>query len=235
MTKHINQDQPPIEEAFIDMVNHELKSPLATIKISAEIIQKKFSNIQEPAFLESLQKINSRVDYLAALINDYTDLVRIQSKKNIFKYEVCYFDKLLEESTCDFNDKFKPTYFEKINILQEKIKVDKNMFKKIVVSLVRYLEKISNNPIKILISTRLKDGSLIVNFRSCNKDLKLNKDFFEVNHLTKIQGKKWKEKNDLRISSVLAKEIFNHCGGNFSVYYNDNWEAVCCFSIPVLV
>ncbi len=235
MTKPIVPDEPSSEEQFIDMVNHELKSPLATIKISAEILQKRNQQGQDLHFSESIEKINSRVDYLASLINDYTDLIRIQSELLNFKDEICVFSELVYESTCDFNFKFKRLKFEKYGITKYKVSVDKERFRQVILSLVKYIEKISDACKKISLYSKSKGDFLIINLRSSNnKDKKREAGIFEPGKLTSYQSKLWKEKTELRITPVFAAEIFKHCGGKFSVLYNKKAEIICCFTLPLI-
>lgn len=71
---------------FISMVSHELKTPLSSMKISAEYLESE-SNVDPPVQKELLQIIIRNIDRQARLINDILDLSMINAGKMEYRLE----------------------------------------------------------------------------------------------------------------------------------------------------
>ncbi len=69
-------------------IAHEIKNPLTPIKLSAQRLEKKFSNlIDEPAFREGVRVIVRQVDHLQGLVKEFSEFAKLPeitpSKNNI--------------------------------------------------------------------------------------------------------------------------------------------------------
>ncbi|MGI5841139.1 MAG: histidine kinase dimerization/phospho-acceptor domain-containing protein [Patescibacteria group bacterium] len=70
--------EPLPQESFIQFVSHELKSPLTTIKLFAEILFSKLAKTNlDKKNLSHLSKIDAKIESLVSEINDFADLVRL--------------------------------------------------------------------------------------------------------------------------------------------------------------
>jgi K+-sensing histidine kinase KdpD len=236
MTNQVNKNKDKYnDEPFIEMVNHELKSPLATIKISAELLQKAYGGSNNPKLSDSLKKIDSKVDVLTDLINDYTDLVRINSNLLKLKKEKLNFDEVLTDYTTQHI--FKDGNHELIlsSKTNEKVLIDRERFYQVLSGLIKYVRRFSEENSPILIKTFNNGGRVITNISGLSSkiDVKNTVDFFDPEKLTATQQKNWSQKNELRINTSLASEFFNHCQGCFTVYSNKHSAITCTFSLPI--
>lgn len=71
---------------FISMVSHELKTPLSSMKISAEYLESE-SSVDPPVQKELLQIIIRNIDRQTRLINDILDLSKIDAGKMEYRLE----------------------------------------------------------------------------------------------------------------------------------------------------
>jgi signal transduction histidine kinase len=63
---------------FYSIIAHDLRSPLTAISIRAHLLRSGQRGPLSPAVLEDLRKMNTRIDDLVALINDFLDLARLE-------------------------------------------------------------------------------------------------------------------------------------------------------------
>ncbi|KKU78355.1 MAG: Signal Transduction Histidine Kinase (STHK) with CheB and CheR activity, partial [Parcubacteria group bacterium GW2011_GWA2_47_7] len=68
-------------DTFMSMTSHELKTPATTIKMLAQILQKRFENDKDPVLVQYLGKMVDQVDHLAKLSSDLLDVSGIRAKK----------------------------------------------------------------------------------------------------------------------------------------------------------
>lgn len=80
---------------FLNMVTHDLRTPLACIRTYADLIQMYVDQPPE-VYREFLRIIAEESDRLAALINNFLDLARIEAGTLTYEYEPCFLPDLVE-------------------------------------------------------------------------------------------------------------------------------------------
>jgi PAS domain S-box-containing protein len=85
------------KDEFISMASHELKTPVTTLKVFTQILQKKTENAGESITAAYLSKMDAQITRLTDLINDLLDLSKIQTGKLTFKYSDFKIDSLVGE------------------------------------------------------------------------------------------------------------------------------------------
>lgn len=83
------------KDDFIGMASHELKTPLTSIKVFTQLLQKQFGEYLETS--KYLGRMNDQVDRLTLLINDLLDVSKIQAGKLSLRYEPFLLQELIEE------------------------------------------------------------------------------------------------------------------------------------------
>jgi K+-sensing histidine kinase KdpD len=202
---------------FVDMVNHELKSPLATIKISVEIMERHYASALESQMIESLKTIDSKVDILTQLINNYTDLVKIQSDFMSFEDELINFKKLVS----DFSQKYSHITLDKLPNSNYKISIDTLMFNRVVSGLINLIPKLSS-----------EDST---SFLAVKEEMKEYKFYLyglkNRQTILPLPDNTWQKRENDRINTAFAKEFFNHYNCSFSTYYHPNQGIIFSFDL----
>lgn len=85
------------KDDFIGIAGHELKTPLAGLKLLSQYIRRK---LKKGALVDAdkyLAQMGTEVDNLARLVNDFLDVSRIQAGRLIYRDELFDFDALVQE------------------------------------------------------------------------------------------------------------------------------------------
>jgi len=85
------------KDEFISMASHELKTPVTTLKVFTQILEKQSRHAGDRSAAAYLTKMDGQITRLTDLINDLLDLSKIQSGKLSFKYSTFKMDKLVRE------------------------------------------------------------------------------------------------------------------------------------------
>ena len=89
------QDHERVRNEFVSNASHELKTPLATMKLLSESIL--YEDNPDPAVMkEFFSDINSEVDRLTGIINDLLELVRYDSVTSELKIGSIRLDELAQ-------------------------------------------------------------------------------------------------------------------------------------------
>jgi signal transduction histidine kinase len=85
------------KDEFIAIASHELKTPVTSLKVYAEVLQEKFEQSKETAHASLMQKLIRQVDRLNDLINDLLDTTRIAEGRLSFRFESFDLNVLIED------------------------------------------------------------------------------------------------------------------------------------------
>lgn len=81
-----------LKSDFVSYVSHELQTPLTSIRMFSELLQKKFRTKQGK---EHLQIIAGESDRLSRMVNNLLDVSRIESGLNEYRFEPCSLDSVV--------------------------------------------------------------------------------------------------------------------------------------------
>lgn len=112
LTPVINAQRAAAWTEVARRIAHEIKNPLTPIKLSAQRLEKKFgSQIQDPAFANSIKMIIQQTDELKTLVNEFHHFARLpQLKAQLGSLNQCVDDALVLFRTAhkDVEIQFKP-------------------------------------------------------------------------------------------------------------------------------
>ncbi len=96
-TAKLREEKRKIEENFITMVSHQLRSPVATVQQYFEVILGGFVGEIPPKQKEMLEKAREKLNSLLSLINDWLNMSRISSDQLVDKFVPTNLQELLEK------------------------------------------------------------------------------------------------------------------------------------------
>src|SRR5947209_20356376 len=82
---------------FISMVVHELKTPLTSLKTSAQLLQRQSARAGNEKMTQMTTRMDAQINRLTGLIDDFLDVTRITAGKLQFREEFFSFDELVVE------------------------------------------------------------------------------------------------------------------------------------------
>lgn len=85
MSMLINAQRAAAWREVARRIAHEIKNPLTPIKLSAQRLEKKFSEmVKDPAFTECTQTIIRQTDALKEMVNEFSSFARLPQSKPVF-------------------------------------------------------------------------------------------------------------------------------------------------------
>src|SRR4030042_2291770 len=95
-TEQLRREKRLLEESFIPLVSHQLRSPLVASQQYFEVILAGMAGTVEDKQREMLRRAQDRADRLLRLINDWLDLARIDQGQIVSKFKPLEIRKTLE-------------------------------------------------------------------------------------------------------------------------------------------
>ncbi|MGY5850648.1 CheR family methyltransferase [Salegentibacter sp. F14] len=210
------------KEGFLQLVSHELKTPVTSIKgyvqLLLNLLKRQQTDFGGLPLESSLVRMNEQINRLNRLISEILDLSRIEENKLDLKKQEFNLNKLVEETIQDIN---RTEIDHHIKIKHEfncNVKADKDRLGQVIINLVTNAIKYSpkNKDIEVKIS-EIEENQASVQI--IDKGIGISKGdqkkIFQRFH--RVEGKKEDTYAGLGIGLFLAQEIVERHGGFLTV------------------
>lgn len=139
------------KDVFISMASHELKTPIATLKVFAQLLEKKLQDKSGTTFQKYITKILRQVDHMTILINDLLNLSRIEQGRLVYHMERADVYKIVLTTVEELNTIYET---HKINLLDNVkqpvvLMVDVEKIKQVITNVISNAVKYSPNAGKV--------------------------------------------------------------------------------------
>ena len=204
---------------FIKMANHELKTPVSTIKGYVQLLLKMLPEETDPMLTSSLKTINNQVNKLTALIGDLLDITKIEIGSLPLHIER---KDLVEEVKRSIEDiqATNPNHefnFDKNGIEEIFVNLDTERFSQVMMNLFTNAVKYSPTNNKVNISLEKQDGGVVISVQDfgIGIDKAEAKKIFE--QFYRVSGKDEKTYPGFGIGLFIVQEILIKLNGKIWV------------------
>jgi two-component system, OmpR family, phosphate regulon sensor histidine kinase PhoR len=221
---------------LMSMVTHEIRTPLATVRGFAQILLK--GGIGNDKSREFLEIINRQSNRLVNLVNDFLDITRIESGRQVITKGPVDMDKLIQNAVADL----KPLADEKSISLQyqgptasmPEVFGDRNLIEQVLINLLSNAIKYSPKGAWARVGVVQRNGSVAVQVQ--DNGLGIPKEslprLFEKFYRVRCDDRKDIIGTGLGLS--LVKQIIDVHQGTINVESEHGKGSTFTFTIPVL-
>jgi signal transduction histidine kinase len=156
------------KDEFIGLAGHELKTPLTSVKMLNQLLQKKLRGKVNKFSVQYLEKMDQQIDRLTELINSLLDI----SKIHVGQLEQHPADFSLAELIADSVETLQSTVRTHLLVVKNGIKRDRGLvyadrerINQTLINLVGNAVKYSPKGSKVIIITKMSRGEVIVAVR----------------------------------------------------------------------
>jgi PAS domain S-box-containing protein len=152
-----------LKSRFASMVSHEFRTPLSTIKLSANHIKKYRDKLQPEEIDKKLDIIRQQVEHMTLLLEDILIIGKSEEGKIQISKVTINIVKLLDEIREDVENQFKNTHTIccSFDLLHTDIEADRGLLRNIFVNLLSNAIKFSPGKSKVFLRCYEKKGSII--------------------------------------------------------------------------
>lgn len=218
------------KDDYFSMLSHELKHPISSIKLYNQLISTKYATSTEEKKL--IQKVDSQVDKVTRLINDFFELTRLQNGKLRLGKEVLDIDALVH----DVVDTAQVTYKNRNIVIEghcgSLIYADKDRIEQVIVNFISNAIKFSPEDKDIIVHLSRDNHKAVVSVEDFGKgiDAKFHKKIFE--HYYQV-NKLASKQEGLGIGLYLSSAIIKAHKGEIWVNSEIGKGSTFSFSLPI--
>lgn len=220
---------------FIKMANHELKTPVTTIKGYVQLLKKMRGDSEDQFLVNSLNTIENQVNKLTLLIGDLLDISRIESGKLPLNKAAFSLLKLVTETIEDIkaSEHSHQINFQLKHTADIEVYGDKDRITQVLNNLLTNAIKYSPNAGSVNVELFVEHNSAVVSVEDfgIGMDQKELKKIFE--RFYRVSGDDEETFPGFGIGLFIVKDIMNRHNGKIWVESEKNSGSKFYFSLPI--
>lgn len=230
ITSHIEQEKR--KDEFISIASHELKTPITTVKVFTQLLQKMFKDSGNKEVIKYLDRMGYQVDKLTKLIGDLLDVSKLQSGKLELRKEAFDIEKLIRETAENFEATDNSHKIIIKSSGKKEIVADRDRIEQVVINLISNAIKYSPGAEKVLIKIKTAGDDIIISVKDYGVGI-------SQEYLDKIFGRFYRvyDARDktfpgLGMGLYISYEIIERHGGKMWVKSEKDKGSTFYFSLP---
>ncbi|MBW8524098.1 PAS domain-containing protein [Chryseobacterium chendengshani] len=219
------------KDNFLGIASHELKTPLTSLKIYTQFIEKNLVKKNDLKNAEVAAKMDGQIDLLTSLISDLLDVTKIQNGKIQLNETEFDFDLLTEEIVAEQ----QMTSRHRIILNQSTVgmvNADRHRISQVMSNLISNATKYSPNADKVEISTELKGNVVSFSVRDFGIGIPQDKQAKVFEQYYRVSDSKEHTFPGLGLGLYISSEIIKRSGGRIYVLSAEEKGSDFCFEIP---
>lgn len=232
-----NTPQKEVElrkDDFVNMASHELKTPLTSMKLYIDSLEKRLNLIEDLKANEILINIKDQTARLQKLVNDLLDVSRLQTGKLTFELENLRLDEVVEDT---INLLQNSTRSQKIILTQKDpltIYGDKFRLYQVITNLITNAIKYSHAYQDILVKVYKKDNMAIVSVQDFGLGIAKEEQQKIFERLYQINDDTIKTFPGFGMGLFISREIITRHRGEIWVESEKGRGSTFYFSLPLI-
>jgi PAS domain S-box-containing protein len=218
---------------FVSIATHELKTPVTSIKVYAEVLQRRFARQGDEFSATQLGKMNAQLNRLTSLISDLLDATKIEAGKLQTHEELFDFDGLIREIVEELQRTTEKHQLIMEGTTKKNIMADRERTGQVLTNLISNAIKYSPNAQKILIQSSINGKYIEV----CVQDFGIGIPKAKLKHVFeqfyRVSGPKDNTFPGLGLGLYISSEIIKRQGGRIWVESEAGKGSTFCFTLPL--
>lgn len=200
-------------DLFIAMASHELKTPLTSIHLYLDLLNKHFANSSDARYVEAL---STEVFRLTTFVKDLLQVDLIKKGKLPYRWKEFSAESVIEQAITTFKQThpFSIIYYKNLASGIALVKGDFNKLLQVVINLLTNAAKYSEKTSPIMLSLQQKDNAVVISVEDHGRGIP-KKD------IPKIFNQYYKAKNSVNegmgLGLYIIKNIVNQHSGEIYV------------------
>jgi signal transduction histidine kinase len=224
-----------IKQEFTAMLIHELRAPLTVIKSSADLVVKRFKDLEPRKLTKILKSIYSSADNMLNLVSDLLDTSKLEMNKLQILRRIGSLNSFVEDKVSFFQNELEAKKIKLIISLDNKI--EDYAFDEI--KLTQVVNNLMSNAIKytdkgyIKVSTKKNKNEIFIDFEDTGAGVPDEQKSKLFNKFVQLESSIKNKQKGTGLGLVVAKGIANAHGGDIRVLDNKPRGVIFRVVLPV--
>jgi PAS domain S-box-containing protein len=220
------------KDQFIGMASHELKTPITTIKVFSQMMEKELS-ANGSDMVKYAHKMNEQINKLTRLISDLLDISRIETGKLSFEYQWFDLDELVASTV---ENMLSVSRRNKIQIARKcdcKIYADRERIGQVLINLLTNAIKFSPAGSQIVVDVTGKNDLAVISVQDFGIGISREYQAKVFDRFIQVEEPIEKTFPGLGIGLYITSEIVKRHGGKIWVKSEKGEGSTFYFTLPL--
>ncbi|MGN6180724.1 MAG: PAS domain S-box protein [Mucilaginibacter sp.] len=218
---------------FIGMVSHELRTPLTSLAAIIQVTQKKIGQDGEQFLINALAKANQQARRMAAMINGFLNVSRLEAGKLLLEKEPFDLGQLLRELLDEARLIVTSHTFSMEECDNVIVNADRDKISSVISNLISNAVKYSPKGRLIDIRCKIKDNMIVVSVKDEGMGIKSEDLAHIFDRYYRVETNNTRHISGFGIGLYLCAEIIKRHGGDIWAESEPDKGTTFYFSLPV--
>ena len=219
---------------FIGMVSHELKTPLTSLTSIIQMAQRKLSRYEDQFLPDALEKASQQARRMAAMINSFLNISRLEASKLLIEKQTFDMGKLLLEIVEETKLTVTSHQFSLLECDGLNVNADPDKITSVVSNLISNAVKYSPQGQVIEIRCKLQGDRLVVSVRDEGMGIKAGDLSHIFDRYYRVEGSHTRHISGFGIGLYLSAEIIKRHDGDIWAESVPDKGSTFYFSLPTV-
>jgi excisionase family DNA binding protein len=221
------------KDEFMGIVSHELKTPVTSLKVYAQVLENEFQKEGDIKSAERLSKMNSQISKLTNLIEDLLDITKIESGKLRFSESTFKIDDLVHEVKEEVQRISQKHTIFILGETSKNIFADYERIGQVISNLLTNAIKYSPQADRINIHLTAGKNQIKVKVQDFGVGISKSEQRHIFDRFYRELGDKQETFPGLGLGLYISMEIVKRHGGTIWVESEKGKGSTFCFSLPI--
>ncbi|MBF5028031.1 sensor histidine kinase [Planobacterium oryzisoli] len=221
------------KDTFLGIASHELKTPLTSIKIYAQVLERALKKAGDPKSATYAKKMDEQVNKLNSLIGDLLDVTKISAGKMQINEDMFDFKQLVDEVIEEQQLSCTHTIINNSEPVGM-VFADRNRIAQVVTNLLSNAIKYSPGAEKVLVYTKVSSQGIQFCVQDFGIGMPEDKQHKVFDQYYRVSGDEQHTFPGLGLGLFIASQIIQRSGGKIWVRSVLGKGSTFCFSLPAI-
>jgi PAS domain S-box-containing protein len=226
--KHIEQQK----DDFISIASHELKTPVTSMKLYAQLLQKHPLITKDKKASYLLSQMDSQMKRLTELVASFLNVYKLRNGKLRLKKQRFQLEELLAEVVGNFQYTISSHIVERTDDTKVKVYADKARIHQVLVNLISNAIKYSPEADKVIVSQKPEANKVTVSVKDFGMGIPKEEQTKIYERFFRAKGKKEGTIPGLGLGLFISNEIVKQHGGDLWVKSTEGKGSTFYFTLP---
>lgn len=220
------------KDDFIDIVSHELKTPLTGIKAFSQLLERYLEQNKDKRGTFYLSKMTNQIDRLTQLMASFVNVYKIQNGKLALHKKNFLIEELISSTVSDFQ------YTTKSDIVLHDAKTkafvhaDREKIAQVLINLISNAIKYSPNADKVVVTTTQDPQKVTISVQDFGLGIPKEEQRKIFERFFRVKGKREKNISGLGLGLYISYEIVKQHKGKIWVESIEGKGSTFYFTLP---
>jgi len=221
------------KDDFIGIASHELKTPLTSIKLFVQILQKHHENTKDEKSIFMLDKAAKQIDRMEHMMASFLHVYSLQSGKLDLHKESFNFDDLLTDILETFKYSAESHSIKRHGKIQKKIYADRERISQVLINLITNAIKYSPKANKVIVASKNTRSNLTISVQDFGMGIPKEQQGMVFDRFFRAEGKETNRIEGLGLGLYISHEIVAEHKGKMWVESKEGKGSTFYFTLPL--